>query len=217
MGVTALVMAGGKSTRMALHEEKPLLKIGGKLMIERILEALTDARNVDRIVVAVSKHTPGTAKFMEGFPVKVLKSPGKGYVSDMKYAVRKLKLDTVLTISADVPLVTGEIIDKIIERYRHCNKPALTVMVPTETKERLGLEREYVLEAGDKRLVPAGINVIDGRRIDEGELEEEVYIIDKEEVAVNVNTPQEQKIAERLFTERSMKKGDAENKPSSTS
>jgi adenosylcobinamide-phosphate guanylyltransferase len=199
MGVTALVMAGGRGTRMALGEEKPLLKVGGKPMIEHVLMALKDAKKVDEIVVVVSKHTPKTAELIKRFPVKILETPGEGYVPDMEYAVRKLKLKTVSTISADLPLVTGEAIDRIIERYRRCNKPALTVVVPMETKERLGLGVDYVLEAGDKRLVPAGINVIDGRRIDEGELEEEIFVIDDEKVAVNVNTPHDLKIAENLF------------------
>jgi len=199
MGVTALVMAGGRGTRMTLSEEKPLLKVGGKPMIEHVLMALKSAKRVDAIVVVVSKHTPKTTKLIKRFSVKILETPGKGYVSDMEYAVRKLKLETVSTISADLPLVTGEVIDRIIERYRRCNKPALAVVVPMETKERLGLGGDYVLEVGDKRLVPAGINVIDGRRIDEGELEEEIYVIDDEKVAVNVNTPHDLVIAENLF------------------
>ena len=153
-------------------------------------------------MVAVSKNTPKTAKFIEKLPIKVLETPGKDYVSDIGYAIRKLKLDVVLTVSADLPLVTGKIIDRIIEEYRRCCKPALTVVVPLETKERLGLEGEYVLEAGNKRLVPAGINVIDGRRIDEGELEEEICVINEEKVAVNVNTSNDLRIAELLLKKR---------------
>jgi len=53
---------------------------------------------------------------------------------------------------------------------------------------------------GNRSVVPAGINVIDGRRIDEAELEQEVCLMDLEEVAVNINTLQELKIAEKLFT-----------------
>jgi len=44
MGVTALVMAGGKGTRMALPEEKPLLTVGGKPVIEHVLAALENAK-----------------------------------------------------------------------------------------------------------------------------------------------------------------------------
>jgi len=202
LGITALVMAGGKGTRMGLHEEKPLLKVGGKPMIEHVLTALKNAEKIKEIIVAVSKHTPRTAKFLEKFPIKILETPGEGYVSDIRYAIKRLKPDTVLTISADLPLITGRMIDLIIEKYIQCNKPALTVTVPLERKERLGLRGEYVLEAGSRRLVPAGINVIDGRRIDEGELKEEILVIDEEEVAVNVNTPQDLRIAESLFLER---------------
>jgi len=59
-------------------------------------------------------------------------------------------------------------------------------------------------------LVPAGINLIDGRRIDEAELEEEILVIDREEVAMNVNTPQDLEIVERLVRAR-MRKHDQEN------
>jgi len=207
MGVTALVMAGGKGTRMALSEEKTLLKIGGKTVIEHVLVALKNAEKVESIVVAVSDYTPKTAKFMTKFSAKVIKTPGNEYVSDMGYAVKKLKLQTVLAVAADLPLITGEVIDDIVERYEQCGKPALTVVVPMETKEKLGLGGEYAFEVRNKLVVPAGINVIDGRRIDEKELDEEICVVDNEEVAVNINTIQELRIAESLFTKRLLKNG----------
>ena len=50
-----------------------------------------------------------------------------------------------------------------------------------------------------KLLVPAGINIIDGRRIDEEELDEEIYVLDRKEVAVNINTVEDLEIAENLL------------------
>jgi adenosylcobinamide-phosphate guanylyltransferase len=199
MGVTALVMAGGKGVRMALSEEKPLLKVGGKPVIEHVLAALENAKKVASIVVAVSDFTPKTAKLMAKFPVKVVKTPGKDYVSDMGYAVKQLKLKIVLAVAADLPLITGETIDEVVERYEQCGKPALTVVVPMETKAKLGLGGEYAFEVDGKLVVPAGLNVIDGRRISEEELDEAICVMDKNEVAVNINTVQELKIAENLF------------------
>ena len=184
---------------MALSEEKPLLKVGGKTVIEHVLSALKDAEKVDSIVVAVSVYTPKTDRFVAKFPVKVIETPGKEYVSDMGYAVKKLKLRTVLAIAADLPLITGEVVDAIVERYEQCSKPALAVVVPLETKEKLGLGAEYAFELEGRHVVPAGINVIDGRRIDEEELDQEVFVVDWKEVAVNINTLEELKIAERLF------------------
>ena len=198
MGVTALVMAGGKGTRMALSEEKTLLKVGGKTVIERVLAALKNAEKVDSIVVAVSDYTPKTAKFMARFPVKVIKTPGKEYVSDMGYAVKKLRLQTVLAIAADLPLIKGETIDDIVERYEQCGKSTLTVVVPMGTKKKLGLGGEYAFEVENRLVVPVGINVIDGRKIDEKELDETILVVDNKEVAVNINTVQELEIAQNL-------------------
>jgi adenosylcobinamide-phosphate guanylyltransferase len=199
MGVTALVMAGGKGTRMALSEEKPLLQVGGKPVIEHVITALKNAKKVSSIVVAVSDYTPKTAKAMRHFPVSVIKTPGKEYVSDMGYTVRTLGLQTVLAIGADLPLVTAEVIDAIVECYKQCGKPALSVVVSKEMKAKLGLDGKYGFELNGKHVVPAGINVIDGRMIDEEELEEEIYVLDRKEVAININTIQELKIAEELF------------------
>jgi len=199
MSVTALVMAGGKGTRMKTREEKPLLKVGGKPMIEHVLNALKGAKKVEEIIVAVSEHTSKTTTIAKRFSVKVLKTPGKDFVSDLQYAIKTLKLNTVLTISADLPLVTSEIIDEVIERYERCGKPALTVAVPMVTRQRLGLSSDYAFELKGRSLVPAGINVIDGERIDEGELEEETFVTDRKELAVNVNTHKDLKTAEHLF------------------
>jgi adenosylcobinamide-phosphate guanylyltransferase len=199
MGVTALIMAGGKGARMALAEEKPLLVVGGKPVIEHVLAALENATKVDAVVVAVSDYTPKTAEHLAKFPVKVVKTPGKEYVSDMGYAVKKLKLQAVLALAADLPLITGEIIDDIVRRYEECGKPALTVTVPITAKAKLGLGGEYAFEVEGELVVPAGINVLNGNRIDEEELDDAVCVVDRNEVAVNINTVQELKIAEELL------------------
>jgi len=199
MGVTALVMAGGKGMRMKTTEEKPLVKVGGKRMIERVLNALKGAKKVEEIIVAVSEHTPKTAKFARKLSLKVLQTPRKGFCLDAGYAIKKLKLGTVLTICADLPLITSEFVDKVITHYEQCNKPALTVMIPLEIYKNLGFSTDYIFKIKGKNLVPAGVNVIDGKRIDEKELEEEIVVVDCERVAVNVNTQEDLRVAELML------------------
>ena len=183
---------------MEASEEKPMLRVGGKPVIEHVLAALLAAKRVDSVVVAVSVNTPKTADYAKKFPVEVLVTPGEGYIQDMQFAVKKLGLETVLAVASDLPLITPGIVDDVLERYTACGKPALTVAVPIETKAKLGLAFEYDFEVGGKTVVPTGINVIDGRLIDGGWMEQEVYILRREEVAVNVNTPQDLRLAERL-------------------
>ena len=199
MGVTALVMAGGKGRRMALLGEKPLLLVRDRPVITYVLKALQDAKEVDSIAVAVSDYTPKTAKFLTRFQVTIIKTPGKEYVFDLGYAIRKLKLQTVFVVGADLPLITGEAVDTILARYKNCGRHALTVVVSMETKKKLGLGGEYAFRMDNKWVVPAGINVIEGSKIEEEEIDQEVYLLDIDEVAVNVNTLNELRIAENLI------------------
>jgi GTP:adenosylcobinamide-phosphate guanylyltransferase len=88
-----------------------------------------------------------------------------------------------------------------VEYFFRCGKPALAVAVPQETREKLGLTRGYHFDWCGKRLVYAGINVLNGKRIEEAELEQAVYTMDKAEVAVNINTVDELRIAREQFVE----------------
>ena len=203
MGVVALVMAGGKGTRMKLAEEKPLIKVCGKPVIEYVLAALKDAKKIDSIIVATSSYTPKTTKLMKQLGVKVVETPGKDYVSDMGYAAQSLNLGVFLAIAADLPLVSSEMIDAVVERYERCGKPALTVAVPLKTKSKLGMSIEYSFKINDRDVVPVGINVIDGhKRYGDEWLDQDICILNHDELAVNINTLQELKLAERLLAEK---------------
>ena len=204
MGIVALVMAGGKGTRMRIAEEKPLIKVCSKPVIEYVLAALNNAKKIDSIIVATSSCTPKTTMLMKQLGVKVLETPGKDYVSDMGYAVQTLKLGVFLAIAADLPLVRGEMIDSIVERYECCGKPALTVAVPLETKAKLGMSSEYSFKMEDKDVVPVGINVIDGhKRYGDEWLDQDIYLLNHYELAVNINTVQELQLSERLLSKQS--------------
>jgi adenosylcobinamide-phosphate guanylyltransferase len=198
--VVALVMAGGKGTRMKLAEEKPLIKVCGKPSVEYVLAALESAKKIGDVIVATSASTPKTTQFIKQLGVKVIETPGKDYVSDMGYAVQALKLGVFLAIAADLPLVQGEMIDAIVERYERCGKPALTVAVPLETKTKLGMCIEYSFKMDSRDVVPVGINVIDGsKRYGDEWLDQDIFLLDHEELAVNINTVQELELAEHLL------------------
>jgi adenosylcobinamide-phosphate guanylyltransferase len=203
MGITALVMAGGKGTRMQVAQEKPLINVCGKPAIEYVIAALKSAKKIDSIFVATTSCTPKTAKLMTQFPVKLIQTPGNNYVSDMGYAAQNLRLGVFLAIAADLPLVTPKALDTIVERYEHCGKPALTVAVPLVTKTKLGMSVEYKFKMDDRDVVPTGINVIDGhKRYGDEWLDQDIFLLDLEELAVNVNTIEELQLAERLLVKK---------------
>jgi adenosylcobinamide-phosphate guanylyltransferase len=204
MGITALVMAGGKGTRMKLPVEKPLISVCGKPSIEYVLAALKEAKKIDRIIVATTNITPKTTALMKQLGVQVLETPGKDYVSDMGFTVQTLKLGVFLGISADLPLVKGEMIDEIVTRYEVAGKPALTVAVPIEVKTKLGMGVDYSFKTDDGRdVVPVGLNVIDGsKRYGDEWLDQDIFVLPYEELAVNINTVGELQLAEKLLLKR---------------
>ena len=169
-------------------------------MIEHVVGALNQSKMVDRIVVAVSGNTPQTARRATELGIEVLSTPGEDYISDMRYAIKRLGPCDVLTVAADIPFITTEIVDRAIEKYRSSGKPSLTVMVPLDVHKRLGSKPEYVFEIDGRRLVAIGLNIIDGRRIDEPELDQAVSVAGSEEFAINVNSPRELEVARERFT-----------------
>ncbi len=194
MGVVALVMAGGRGTRMGGSEEKPLVKIRGKPMIDYVLDAVKNAAGIDRIIVTVSKHTPHTARRAKELAFETFETLGLDFVSDMRQAIKDLGLGEVLIVSADLPLISSEFIEGVLRRYEQCGKPCLSVMVTEELYDKTGLRADL-----GGRLTPTGINVIDGEKIDEPELEQENFTTTAVEIAVNVNTPEDLHKAELLL------------------
>ena len=198
MGLTALVMAGGKATRLRSDTEKPLMPIDGVPMIQLVLEAIRRSKNVDRIVVAVSPTNTQTAQRARELGAEVIETPGSGYENDMKTAIKQLSLGDVLVVSADLPFMTEAIVDQAVEKYRSGGKPALSVMCPVTVFEKLRIQPTHVFDVNGKRLVPIGLNIINGTRIDETVLDETVLVTESEELALNVNTQQELEVASRM-------------------
>ena len=172
-------------------------------MIERVLENLRKSKEIEEIIVAVSDSTPKTAGLMRALGVEIIKTPGTGFCSDMNYAIKKRGISSpVLVISADLPLATGALIDEILAFYKNCGKPALTVAARVDGYERLGMKPEYTFQAKGKHLVPVGINVIDGGRIEDPYMEEEVLVLKRVKPVLNVNTADDVETVERLLAEQ---------------
>lgn len=196
--VIALLMAGGKGTRMKSDLEKPLITIFGKPLIRHVLDALIDSLIVNKIIVATSPQTKETRLFVEEYSsnfsnITVLNTPGAGYIEDLSYLLSSevFKDETILTITADLPLITGPIIDQVLELYQKSSKPAMSVMVPVEIFYENGLQPSLVLG----KLVPSGLNILMGK---DTEQDEEVLVLGKIELALNINSPEDIICLEKL-------------------
>jgi len=192
-GVTCLIMAGGRGKRLGISIEKPLLEVGNKTILDRVLEAVLSASKIDKVIVSVTSFTPETRKKLEEKGVSYILTPGEGFIEDMRFAIKEAGLfGGVLVLVCDVPLITAEDIDEIVTHYKRCGKPAMSVMVKAEVYERIGLDPSYIVELEDGELaVPTGINFVQAELIKslgyEDVLEERVYVSESVNFAANIN------------------------------
>jgi adenosylcobinamide-phosphate guanylyltransferase len=185
---------------MGAKVEKPLLEVSGKSMLQLVIELLKQT-SVDRIVVASSTNTPATTIEARRMGVEVLVTPGDGFEEDMRFAIRRLSLEDVLVVSADLPFITADIVERAVQKYRSSGKPALAVMAKPEVYEEIGSKPQYLFKVDGQDFVPVGINMVDGKRIDEGELDQTILEIDSGDVVLNVNTLMELDLARKKFSD----------------
>jgi len=191
MRIVALIMAGGRGKRFGGDIEKPMIKLLGKPLIRRVIEATKASKRVSETYVAVTLYNSKTAEEAVKASAKVVETKGQGYHADLQEAILKLNLTCpVLTISSDLPLVNGEFLDEIIDKYEKSRKPALTVLVPIENCRKHGVHPASLYEHEGDTYAVSGINMIDGQRILE-EQEQEVVICRKPEAVFNINTPKD--------------------------
>lgn len=199
MSVVGLIMAGGEGERLELNAEKPLVQLRGKAMIRYIIEAMNELDEIEEIFVAVSPHTPETAKFVSKLDVVVLETPGEGFHPDMKRAVEEIGSKTVLVVSADLPLIRPETLEEIINRFFRSGKPSLSVFVDRETLDLdIAPEEDFMLDG--KSVKPCGVNIVKGEKIVKPEIEQEDMILSKPELALNVNNKESLSLAREFLS-----------------
>ena len=193
----ALVMAGGKGSRLRMGE-KPLVKLFGRSLIDYVVSALLDS-SADRIFVAATENVPMTRKWALERELGVVDTKGKGFVTDMVEAVEMAGVaEPILIVMADLPLVTPDLIDEIMETYEKRPEPALSTHTPLDLHRRLGRRPDSLFNYRSQLIVPSGINILDGANIRE-EQEDYHLIMERIELAVNVNVVEDLKLCESIM------------------
>ena len=193
-------MAGGRGTRLKVPCEKPLFKLHDKPLIKFVIDNLNSSKLIDEIIIAVSPNTCETVEYLKSLDDEftILDTSGDDYLKDLSFILdyfeKKSKKDILLFINADLPFISSKTIDDVLEYYLNSDKDALSVLVPVEIFDDLGLDYSYEFEGK----VPSGLNVLRSQNIvqDENQL-----VLDKVELALNINTIPDSEIAEKLYYE----------------
>lgn len=180
----ALVMCGGRGSRFDADVEKPLYRVGGRPMVDRVRDALAASR-VETTYAVVSPLAPDTYTHLESS--RTIETPGEGYIADLNRALGAVD-PPVLTVAADLPLLAGDAVDEVLDAHE---TGPMAVCVPVALKEVLGVSLDRTLDGNERALAPTGVNVVaDG--------DESVHVTHDERLAVNVNRVSDAAVAEAL-------------------
>ena len=106
--ITGIILSGGKSTRMGRN--KSLLEINGKTAVQRIADLM---QPVFTKVIVIS-NTPGEYSLL-GLPVHKDIYEYRGPLAGIHSGLKHSETDQNFVISVDMPLMTAEMIEYIID------------------------------------------------------------------------------------------------------
>lgn len=107
-GITAIVLAGGKSRRMG--SEKGLVSFRGRKLIDHVLEA---ARDITSRILIVSSNPDFRAL---GHPCVEDKLKNKGPLGGIYTGLTHSKTKKNLLLGCDMPFLTGKLLDTLVRR-----------------------------------------------------------------------------------------------------
>ena len=193
----ALIMAGGKGTRLNMGE-KGLVRLCEKPLIEYVLTAVEDA-GLDPVVVTTPR-TPYTANYCRANGIDQICTAGAGYIEDISEAISFLgETGPVLITCADIPGVRGEHLEQIISAYERGDTEACSAWIPATLFEDNGCGIRYEQIVSGVSAVPAGMNILLGSKTDQIQTECCVLIEDPA-LIFNINSRYELSVAESFFS-----------------
>lgn len=194
-------MCGGRGTRLGASVEKPLVKVCGRPMLDRIVDALRRSQ-VDHVHAVTSPHTPNTRTRATELGLHCLDAPGDGYVSDLGFALDRVSRP-VVTVVADLPLLRPDHVDAVVEAS---DGGSLTACVPVEQKRELGssIDDALVFDYRDDPVCPTGLGVVgpepeettNSEQTEPEDTDSTVYLTTDCRLALNVNRPTDIALAE---------------------
>lgn len=199
----ALINAGGKGTRMGrCGIEKPMQMIGDKPTIQRVVDALTASRHIEKVFVSVSDNTLRTEEYLQDRNVETIRTTGESFMDDLHTSFRRMEGDYVLTCPSDLPLLTTRVVDSFIEYFDPRVMESAIAVVDEKTVRSLGITPSYTRESRGNQWVLSGLCIMNRPRTIQGEyLDEILFDTNWPELAVNVNTMRELDLARSFFRE----------------
>ena len=223
---SAIILAGGTGTRMMHEKTKQLIRICGKTVLERTVDAFSKSDLVDEIIVVTRLEEADEVKTLLDIhtstkPIKVAIG-GKCRAESAKngFAVIDASSQYVAIHDAARCLITAEMIDKVVKSAHRCGA-ATAVCGVTDTVKTVDVSgkivstvpRETVFRAQTPQVFENSIYsaalqlaedlsaVTDDNMLVEG-LGVDIYAVDLGQTNIKITTPFDLTLAEKILTDR---------------
>jgi len=113
--IVAIVQARRSSIRLP---QKVLKDIAGKPMLAHVIERLKKSQLIDEILMATAKdNNMSILELAQKYGVKCFVGIEEDVLGRYYNAAREFKVDIIVRITSDCPLIDPEVVDKVIKRY----------------------------------------------------------------------------------------------------
>ncbi len=139
MKITAVLLAAGQGTRMKSTLPKVLHPVAGKPMIWHALHAVAQA-TTEMPVVVVGHGSDEVKAYLGESAQTVLQEPqlGTGHAVMQAESLLKDKTDLVIVCYADMPLLRGETLKKLVQTQQHNQGPVSMLTVIADDPRGFG-------------------------------------------------------------------------------
>jgi adenosylcobinamide-phosphate guanylyltransferase len=174
-------------------------------MVERVISALASSNRFDRIIAAVSPNTPKTNELLKSKGIETIETAGKGYSQDLSDLLSKLKPQKVMVVPGDIPLLNSQIVNEILNTIvdddndrQAQEEPAISIILEKEFVQGMGVKPSIVLT---NQYCHSGVTIFNTMAVGGGTepVKERYLVMNRKEIALNVNTKEELELAERLL------------------
>ena len=139
MKITAVLLAAGQGTRMKSSLPKVLHPVAGKPMIWHALQAIQNS-TTEKPVVVVGHGAEKVTEYLGDSAQTVLQEPqvGTGHAVMQAETLLRGKTDLVVVCYADMPLLRGETLQKLVETQKQNKGPISLLTVVADDPRGFG-------------------------------------------------------------------------------
>jgi GTP:adenosylcobinamide-phosphate guanylyltransferase len=203
----AVIMCGGKGSRFMTpgRTEKPLARIKGRTLIETVLQAVILSDQFSKILCVSSPYSPYTTQLLKkiyrsDYKIEVMVADGLGFSKDLFKVLNSMLEQKVFTFPSDLALLDSDTVGKLVKKCTpSIHNTCIAAVAAKSFTNALGMTCSSSVAIDGEDYCYSGVcGFYLGTSLPENALEESYFVINKIQLAVNVNTASDLRFAEQL-------------------